>query len=235
MVYPAVDDKTVYQKMEQTVKSDFVPVALEVFRLLPDGVVLGTAILTMLSLSKSYGFLLLSMVELMFLQRIAATMLGSIQPLGSGPDMLHQICQPGLSFPNNMRISLLEKIGVPSLFPSPVLFFLTGILTYMIGSINEFGRELKTLGGDLKVRTTVGIVMSSVFAFVVFAFRYRYGCESFGSLLISMIFGIIAGFLVLYQNKALFGRESLNILNIPMILTASESGKPMYVCAPSSP
>ena len=233
MVYPAVDDKTVYQKIEGAVKSDVIPVFLESFRLLPDGIVLGTALLSMMSLSKSYCTLLFTMFELMFVQRLMATLIGSIQPIGAGPDVLHGMCQPGFAFSNSMRISLLETIGVPSLFPSPVLFFLTGILTYMIGSINEFGRELKTLGGDLKVRTTVGVVLSTLFAFVVFAFRYHYGCETFGSLLISMILGIIAGNLLVYQNKQLFGREGLNILNLPMILTAGEAGTPMYVCAPS--
>ena len=65
------------------------------------------------------------------------------------------------------------------------------------------------------------------------AFRYSYGCETFGTLLLSLIFGLVAGILLIYQNKALFGRAGLNILNLPMILTAQESGKPMYVCAPS--
>ena len=233
MAYPAVDDKTVYQKIEDTVKSEFIPVVLESFRLLPDGVVLGTSILAMLSLCKSYGILVLTMVELMCIQRLIASVIGSIKPLGAGPDALHEACRPGLSFPNDMRISLLEKIGVPSFFPSPVLFFLTGVLSYMIGSIQQFGRELKSLGGDLKVRTTVGIVLSSFLGFLVFAFRYRYGCESFGPLFVSMLLGIVVGIVLVYQNKALFGRDSLNLLNIPMILTANESGKPMYVCAPS--
>ena len=231
MVYAAVEDKTVYQKIEQSVKSDLVPIILESIRLLPDGVILGTGLLAMMSLCRSYGVLLLTMGELMFIQRLAATMLGSIQPLGAGPDSLHAVCQPGFAFPNAMRLSLLETIGVPSLFPSPVLFFLTSILTYMILSIHEFGRELKSLGGDLKVRTTVGIILSTLLGFLVFAFRYTYGCESFGSLLMSVILGTIFGTLLVYQNKAIFGREGLNILNLPMILTAAESGKPMYVCA----
>ena len=103
----------------------------------------------------------------------------------------------------------------------------------MIGSVKEFGREIKSLGGDLQTRTVVGIVLSSFLAFIVFGFRLTYGCETFGTLFISLLFGAIAGILIMLQNKALFGREGLNILNLPMILTANESGKPMYVCAPS--
>ena len=226
-----MDDKTVYEKIEKAIKSDLIPVVLEVFRLLPDGAVLGTGIYAMLSLCKSYGILLLTMVELMVIQRFTATLIGSINPIGSTTDSLREICQPGLSFPNNMRISLLEKIGVPSLFPSPVLFFMAGIFAYMIGSIQQFGRELNSLGGDLTARTTVGVVLSMLFTFLVFAFRYVYNCESFGSLLVSMIFGVSIGVALVYQNQSLFGREGINLLNLPMILTASESGAPMYVCA----
>jgi len=64
-------------------------------------------------------------------------------------------------------------------------------------------------------------------------FRYSYGCESFGTLLLSVILGFILGSLLVYQNTALFGRDGVNILNLPMILSATESGKPMYVCGPS--
>jgi len=48
-----------------------------------------------------------------------------------------------------------------------------------------------------------------------------------------MILGTIMGILIVFQNKALFGREGLNILNLPMIRSI-DSGKPMFVCAPST-
>jgi len=229
----AAEKPVLYERMKSAIEKSMMPVVIETLRLLPDSVVLGTSLLAMISLCKSYGVLVLTMVELMFSQRIIASIFGSIRPLGAGPDALHEVCQPGFAFPNSMRISLLESIGVPSSFPSPVIFFLTGVLTYMIGSVKEFGREINSLGGDLQIRTVVGVVLSSFLAFIVFGFRLRYGCETFGTLFISLIIGVVAGILIVQQNKALFGREGLNILNLPMILTASESGKPMYVCAPS--
>ena len=48
-----------------------------------------------------------------------------------------------------------------------------------------------------------------------------------------MIFGLITGVALVYQNMALFGRDGVNILNLPLIITAAEAGKPMYVCAPT--
>ena len=230
---PANNEPTLFQNLVGIIQTVFLPVGVETLRLLPDSVVLGTALLAIVSLCKSYGILVLTMVELMCIQRLFATLLGGIAPLGAGYDALHQTCQPGFTFPNMMRISLLETIGKPSLFPSPVMFFLTGTLAYMVGSVKEFSREIKTLGGDLQTRTTVGVVLCSFLAFIVLAFRYSYGCESFGTLLISMILGLIAGIALIFQNKALFGREGINVLNLPMILTATESGKPMFVCAPS--
>jgi len=221
----------VYEAIKKFIATGVIPLCVEMLRLLPDGVVFGTAILAALSFCKSYGVLLFGMVELMLIQRLFASVIGSISPLGAGQNASADVCMPGFMFPNSMRISLLETIGKPSSFPSPTVFFLTGVLSYMVGAMQEFKREIKTLGGDLQMRTVVAVVLSCIFAFILFAFRFTYGCESFGTLLISMIFGLIAGILLVFQNKALFDRDGINILNLPLIVTALERGKPLYVCS----
>ena len=231
---PDPKDITLYEKITGFVHLVLIPIGIETLRILPDSVVLGTALLSMVSLSKGYGVLLLSMVELMLIQRVFASVISGIAPLGAGNDALHESCQPGLAFPNMMRISLLETIGKPSSFPSPILFFMSGTLAYMIGAIKDFGREIKSLGGDLNTRTLVATALSAFTLFILLVVRYSYGCEAFGPLLMSMVLGIIAGLVIVVQNKALFGREGINVLNLPMIRTMSESGKPMYVCAPST-
>lgn len=222
---------------EFTVKSlthSIVPVILETMRLLPDSIVLGTAILSMVSLCKSYAVMLLAMIELMLVQRVLSNIIGSVKSLGAGKNIYDGVCQPGFMFPNAMRLSMLDSIGVASSFPSPVMFFLTGIISYMIGSVQQFKREIQSFGGDLSARTTVAMVLSSFLVFTVFAFRLTYGCETYGTLFISLLLGILAGMGIMFQNTLLFGRDGVNILNLPMILTAVEGGKPMYVCAPSS-
>ena len=209
------------------------PFLIEMIRLLPDGVVLGTAILTVISFCKSYGILLLSMVELMLLQRVFASVVGSISPVGAGSQAQSAVCMPGFMYTNTMRISLLETIGVPSMFPSPTMFFLAGVLTYMNGCVREFERELKTLGTDMNVRSTIAIVLSVILIFILLCFRAISGCETIGTLLVSIVLGFMVGGMILYQNKSLFGREGINIMNLPMIVTALEKGRPMYVCANS--
>jgi hypothetical protein len=180
---------------------------------------------------KSYGVLVLTMIELMLGQRILSNIIAGISPIGSAPDSLHEVCQPGFNFPNLMRISLIETIGIPSMFPSPVMFFLSAVISYMISAMNEFKREIKSLGGDISARTSVGVFFGTLLLFAMLAFRFSYGCESFGTLLVSLIIGGIAGMALVEQNKLLFGRSGVNILNLPMIQTAEERGKPMYVCA----
>jgi len=224
---------TLYERIIELLQKTVYPIGLESLRLLPDSIVLGTMILAALSMCKSYGVMVFTMIEVMLVQRFISNIVGGISPIGSGPDAMHEVCQPGFNFPNAMRISLIEKIGIPSFFPSPVMFFLSSIISYMISSMNEFSREIKALGGDLATRTTIGVVMGSLLMLLMLSFRYSYGCESFGTLLTSMIFGGLFGFVVLYQNKALFGRDGINILNLPMIQTSEERGKPMFVCAPS--
>jgi hypothetical protein len=103
----------------------------------------------------------------------------------------------------------------------------------MIFAIEHFARELKSLTGDIAMRKKVASVLSGLFMLAMILFRYSYGCESFGGLLVSTILGFIIGCLIVYQNIALFGRDGINILNIPIIQTSLEQGKPMYVCGPS--
>jgi len=225
---------TLYQQFLGLIQTTILPVGVESLRLLPDSIVLGTGILAALSMCKSYGIMVLAMFEFMLIQRVIGNIVGGISPIGAGPDAMHQTCQPGFNFPNAMRISLVETIGVPSFFPSPVMFFLSATISYMISSMKEFDREIKALGGDLATRTTLGVVMGFLLMFVMLAFRYSYGCESFGTLLVSLFAGGFMGLAVLQQNKLLFGRDSINILNLPMIQTMEERGKPMFVCAPAN-
>jgi len=226
-------EKTLFERIPELFTSIFLPIGVETLRLLPDSFVLGTAILAALSMCKSYAILLLTMFELMLGQRAFSMIVGAIAPVGAGNNVFQNVCQPGFSFPNNMRMSIIETIGVPSMFPSPTMFFLSGIMGYMIYSMQQFGREIKSLNGDIEVRTNFALVLSMIFMFLTLIFRYSYGCESFGSLLISTILGFIAGSVIVYQNIALFGRDGINILNIPVIQTSLEQGKPMYVCGPS--
>ena len=229
----AQDEPSIFDKMQEALTKGLIPIGVECLRLLPDSFVLGTAILAGLSMCKSYGVLLFTMFELMLGQRAFSMIISGIMPVGAGSEALQQICQPGFIFPNNMRISILETIGTPSMFPSPTMFFLSGIISYMITAMQNFGREIKSLSGDIEVRTQVALVLSLLFMLVTLVFRSTYGCESFGTLLLSSILGFIAGMFLVYQNIALFGREGINILNIPIIQSALEQGKPMYVCGSS--
>jgi len=227
------DTRSMLETISQSYHSTALPIGVEILRLLPDSFVLGTAILAGLSMSKSYSILLLTMFELMLGQRAFSMIISGIAPIGAGAEVLTDACKSGFSFSNNMRLSILETVGLPSMFPSPTMFFLSGVISYIVFAMQQFGREIKSLSGDIEVRTQVAFALSGLFILATLMFRYSYGCESFGTLFFSIVLGIIAGAAIVYQNIALFGRDSINILNIPMILTALEQGKPMYVCAPS--
>ena len=225
--------KTLADKINEFIKGTIVPVGVESLRLLPDSLILGTTILAGISMAKSYGVLLFTMVEVMLIQRVFSMIVGGIAPVGALENASEGPCQPGFIYSNMMRLSLLDTIGLQSMFPSPTMFFLAAILSYLLNAIQNFGREIKSLSGDLKQRTGIATAFSFLFILAMLMFRYSYKCESFGTLLLSVILGAIVGALIVYQNIAIFGRDSVNVLNIPMIQSSLESGKPMYVCAPS--
>ena len=221
-----------YEFIIKTLTGTVIPTVVEFLRLLPDGLVFGIGLLSLLSFCKSYGVLLFSMFELMFVQRLFATFIGSIAPTGAGPNATAAVCQNGFAFPNMMRISMIDSVGKPSAFPSSSMFFLVSIVTYIISSIQQFKKEIATLGGDVNMRTTIASSLSVLFILFMFIYRINYGCDSFGNVILTMIFGVITGVVLVYQNMALFGRDGVNVLNLPLIITAAETGKPMYVCAP---
>jgi len=229
----AAEQKTLFDKIKDFIMNTIVPICVESLRLLPDSTILGVVILAALSMSKSLGVLVFAMFEFMLIQRLMSMIIGGIAPVGAGENALQGMCQPGFMFPNQMRISLVETIGIPSMFPSPSMFFLAATLSYMMNAMQNFGREIKSLSGELKTRTSIAIVLSFLFIIAMMMFRYSYGCESFGTLLLSVVLGFVIGGLVVQQNITLFGRDGVNVLNIPMILSGLERGKPMYVCAPS--
>jgi len=228
-VNPSDFGKLPYEILMKTVNAAANSI-FEMLRLLPDGMVLGVAILALISFSLPYAILLLTMLEIMLLQRSLASLIGSISPVGGGKKSMESICMPGFMYTNNMRISLLETIGVPSMFPSPTLFFLVSLLTYMVGSMQDFDRELKTLNVDTNIRKNVAFALSILLVVIVFSVRIMYGCETMGSLLLSLPLGLIVGLLIKYQNLSFFGREGINLLNLPLIVTTLEKGRPMYVC-----
>ena len=209
------------------------PTTVEFLRLLPDGFVFGVAFMSLISMCKSYGVLLFSMFELMLIQRFFSTFIGSVAPTGAGPNASAAVCQNGFAFPNSLRISMIDTIGKPNSFPSSSTFFLTGVVAYIIGSIQEFKKEITTLGGDINMRTTIASALSAIFIFAMFIYRVVYGCDSFGNVILTMILGIVAGIALVHQNMALFGRDGVNMLNLPLILSSAELGKPVYVCAPA--
>jgi hypothetical protein len=227
-------DRSMWNIIKSVFTGSIVPVSVETLRLLPDSMVLGVIVLSFLSMSKSMGVLLLTLFEIMLSQRALSMIIGGIAPLGAGTNVLENICSTGFAYPNKMRISLIETIGIPSMFPSPSMFFLSATLSYMLNAMQNFGREIKSLPGtELETRKNTAFIFSFLFILAMMMFRYTYGCETFGTLLLSVILGFILGALLVHQNIALFGRDGINILNLPMILSSSEKGKPMYVCAPS--
>lgn len=210
-----------------------IPIIIEFLRLLPDGLVFGIGLMTLLSFCTSYAVLLFSMVELMIIQRLLSGFIGSIAPTGAGQNAGAAICQNGFAFPNMLRISMIDSVGKPTTFPSSSMFFLVGVITYIISSIQQFKKEISTLGGDVNLRTTIATSLSMLFIIFMFMYRVNYGCDSFGNVLLTMIFGLAAGIALVYQNLALFGRSGVNVLNLPLIVSTTESGKPMYVCGPT--
>jgi hypothetical protein len=224
--------KSFFEQIMEATKTPL-GVMVETIRIFPDSLVLGVALLSIISLNKSYALLLLAMFELMGVQRLFATFLGGIAPIEPGSGAYGWVCQPGFVFPNTMRISLLETIGRPSAFPSPVMFFVAGVTAYMVAALQEFEKELNSLGADLSARTKFALWLSGILIMAVFVMRITYGCETFGVIFMSLILGLLGGWASFSLHKSFFGRGGVNVLSLPLIQTMDERGKPLYVCAPS--
>lgn len=210
----------------------FKPLVAEVFRLMPDGVLFGSAFFALLSQSYPMAIFVVTMLEATLvasgLQKMM-TYTDLARTLPSLPEDMSK-CYPSTFAPSLETLMTLNRDTLSSAFPSFPIFFMSTAAAYIVGAMWSIKRELEALGSEYAARFYIAIFVSALLLFATMTYRLAYGCDGVGILIITLLLGLTVGGLLSYQNVYLLGRDAVNFAGVPLLVERTKDGKPLYVC-----
>lgn len=210
----------------------FKPLVSEIFRLMPDGILFGSAFFALMSQSFPMAMFVVSMLEASIvgiaLQKLMTYMdlARSLPSLTNDPEK----CYPSTFAPSLESVMTFSRSGISSAFPSFPIFFMSTASAYVVGSVWSQKRELEALGPEYAARFYIAIAVTTLLLFATMTYRLAYACDGVGILIVTLLFGLVLGGLLVYQNNSLLGRDATNFSGIPLLIERTKDGKPLYVC-----
>jgi hypothetical protein len=204
----------------------------EIIRLVPDSLLLGSGLFALMTQNYPMGVLFGTLIEIIFLTvgiQNLATYLDLPKSLPERTSISKE-CKSGFQSPTLQNVSIFFKMDIKSAFPSAPVFILTAALSYVITAMQGFTAELSELGPAFSTRYYIGIVLSFILMFIVAMFRLLNNCDGIGIIILSILLGYSLGSVLCWQNNILWGRESTNVLGIPVFANTTADGSPIYIC-----
>jgi hypothetical protein len=208
------------------------PAMAQQFRILPDSILVGSGIMALLTQSFSTSMFFVAMLETSIIG-------GLLRSFFTQKDMKHTLpgvsedptaCDPSLAHSTLETLFSFGRTNIHSSFPSFPVLFLSTAVSYVVGSLWQQKEELTALGSNFAARFYIAVILSGLFLFTLIAYRISSGCEGAGIVLMTLFLGLLLGAALLYQNTYLFGRDSTNMIGVPLLRERTRDGKPLYVC-----
>jgi hypothetical protein len=222
------DMKNVTDIWSKTIK----PLGEEQFRLLPDSILFGSAILAFLTQSFPMVIFFVSMIETAGIQAGLQALFGYLDANRLIPSAAAATpqCRSGFMKSTLESLSFMAGSTIPSAYPSPPLFFLSTACAYVLSSLYGLREELEGLGPEYSARFYFAIVASFFFLLMITFYRLANSCETVGIATMSLLMGGFLGSLLVLQNWMLFGKDSVNLIGVPLLRERSAEKKPIYIC-----
>jgi hypothetical protein len=208
------------------------PLISEVFHLLPDGILFGSAFFALMSQSYPMAIFVGSMLQAsvvgILLQKLMSYMdiARTLPSLSDDPSK----CYSSTFGPSLESIMTLNRDALSSSFPSFPIWFMATASAYVVGSVWSQQQELQALGPEYAARFYIAVAVTTLLLFATVTYRLAYACDGAGILILTTLLGLMMGGLLIYQNNYLLGRDSTNLSGIPLLLDRTKDGKPLYVC-----
>lgn len=229
----AVDISMRFMDVINNVYSAFIkPTVMEQIRLIPDSLFAGSFLLALLTQSYSYSMFSLALLEALFIAMGLKQFMTYLDLQSTFPSIPENMakCYASSYAPTLESLINFDGKHISSGLPSFPIFFLSTAVAYILGGLYSQKQELESLGPDYAARFYIGLIGSLLVLITVMSYRIYNGCDGAGIILLSFIFGIITGLLLLYQNGYLFGRDAVNLTGIPLLKSRTKDGKPLYIC-----
>jgi hypothetical protein len=204
-------------------------VLTEIFNIMPDAIILGTGFFSFITVSPQFFILFLTLLESLGIY-YGITIINKFLGVFVETSKKNPKCK--ISFLNTTLNSLsISKENEHFSFPSYNIYIISVFISYLLVNLMHFKNNLEVLNKDsFTSRLAVAAVPLFILLFFCLSYRLFNRCESSSVLFITLILGMIIGFLLFEQNKSLFGNQGINILGIPLLYNVTADGNPIYLC-----
>jgi hypothetical protein len=216
---------------------DFIEGLEGIFHIFPDALFVGSGFLALTTLSYSFAVLFFGVLE-------GTLIFHGIHKLNEHLQIIPTIlmegnasdCKPRLSGVSIQSLSVFDT-GSVSAFPSAHVYMVAFFVSYLVSILLYFRDELEILSasyGELfQTRLYVSIVGFACILFSTMCYRLFKQCDTFSSIIVTLFLGLFVGTFVAIQNSSLLGKESINLLGVPILRRKDENGNDLYVCSPN--
>ncbi len=218
--------------MADAIKASLMEIATETMRIFPDSIIVGSAVFALFLQSFPYFIFFMSMLE----AKLAFSILSytfsylNIAPGIALPKSYTNTCRGGFTDTATPLGLSMFKPNQQNEFPSEQIYMLSTASSYIFSSLNALGEELQLLGPQFSSRYYASVILLLFLIFVFAAFRISNACETFGTVMMTIPIGLLAGYALVQQNTRLISRNSVNMIGVPLLVNKSASGQPIYVC-----
>ena len=148
------------------------------------------------------------------------------------PEDQRKFCKSFFQTLTPSRFDYLMSKGLRANFPNSPLYFISFAAAYCIQSMYFFSEECSELGPQYSNRPYLAIIASAMFILLYSIYLLAFSCDSGFTLMFTIILGLLAGYLICYQNFLIFGKSAVDLLFIPSL--ARRTGMD-YICVTTNP
>lgn len=208
------------------IPSTFISSVAEIHRLMPDSLLFGSLFMYFLTHNFSFGIFAVFVFETTLSHRLIHWLIA--QSAGSEPRPNKAECRVGYISDQFDA----KRIFSHDPYPSYGVFSITAIATYLGLATKEFSETREAMGPQWQSRSIVSYVFITllVLAFVLVRLFLVDCKDTFGEICLAAFAAILVGFAFYTFNKSVFGREAMNFLGLPFMVSKADKNDPIYVC-----
>jgi len=190
----------------------------EIGHLAPVILTMGTLLLATVTMNYSIFMFGVASIEAIIAKSAIGKLGGYlITPIGGVSETQPAECKSYFQNTAPFRFRSLVGKGLRDDFPNSPLFFITFASAYCIQSLLLFTNECSELGPQYSNRPYIAILAAAMLIILYSLYMVVYGCDSPLIIFFTVIVGAIVGFLLCQQNYILFGKNSVNLLFVPVL------------------
>ena len=222
----------IYEYAKNLFLGTVLPVSNETMRLLPDSLLYGTGLMSLITYQTPMLFLFITVILGFLASNGLTSTIENFFPEALPPAQASQACMSGIYSPTLSYFTLLgEKSGAGGAFPAAPIFILSTFVFYCLSSLLQQADVLTQLGDDYAAKIPVVATFSSILLILFMIYLMYNGCNGFMTILFSIGAGGLFGGMLSFLYSLVFGQEAINILGLPLFVRKDSTGQPLYICA----